>query len=185
MPDLTSLCSLSSGYHSCGGEEAVCPNAFHPLRKELQQFLFSSRCSKDSEKSEASHICSTIFLTLTELFVFFTVCSVSREASVVLCCVSAVRSFQWTRHIMQRGGACRAADLPSAYALFVSISTKGRNEFKECAYLPVLFDTNIGYSWFKTGMFKSVTSGETGAHTQITPLQWKINLSQLASVLVQ
>lgn len=31
VAELTSLCSLTSGYHSAGGEDAVFPKDFHPL----------------------------------------------------------------------------------------------------------------------------------------------------------
>lgn len=121
--DLTSLCSLTSGYHSWGGEEAVVPKDFHPRRQdEGKTSLIHVHMHRRVYKLASSHPVVLFFVwpnTSMEFVVF-------RESCVVLCRVYCVDSFQWTRHIMQRGGACRVPDRPAQHTPSVSVH-KGSN----------------------------------------------------------
>lgn len=109
--DLSSLCSLTSGYHRWGGEEAVFPNDFHPRRYECVKFCLQIRTGPGPVLSKLLRVPSFS--------------SASRAAAVVPCGSRAVQSFQWTpAHYTRRWSLWGRAPPPSAHALSARVSTK-------------------------------------------------------------
>ena len=114
-PELSSLCSLSSGYHGSGGEEAVFPNVFHPRRERYRNKKVPLRLS------EVRGLCSFCSPVYSHFGSFSPPCRVlsvpgSLCVSELLCCVSAVCSFvsmkPRSRHIMQRGRSLQGRTPP-------------------------------------------------------------------------
>lgn len=117
-------------------EESGLYSQIIPIRfgKIIKPFLyfFPDTCSELCASHETSH--SALWFSDTFGLVFW---SVPTSRCGAGCAVSAVYSFQWTRHIMQGGGACWATALPSAYALFVPVST----DFKRmCTCIHMVFN---------------------------------------------
>lgn len=125
--DLTSLCSLTSGYHSWGGEEAVVPKDFHPRRQdEGKTSLIHVHMHKRVYKLASSHPV-VLFLSGPTLQ-WSLLCSVK----AVWCCAVSTVSTRFN----EPGTLCRGAEPAGSQTALLSIrplslSTKGLMALQE------------------------------------------------------